>query len=75
MLKTLWRGWLFVAKKIGEVQSRIILTLVYFVVIGPFALMVRLFSDPLCLRRDPSWHRLAQDGQSAPSLSSARQQF
>ena len=27
MLKTLWRGWLFVAKKIGKVQSRIILTL------------------------------------------------
>ncbi len=75
MLKALWKGWLVVAKKIGQFQSRIILALVYFVVIAPFALGVRLFSDPLRLRGTPSWHWLPRDSQSTPSLDSARQQF
>ncbi len=75
MLKALWRGWLVVAKKIGEFQSRVILSLVYIVVIAPFALAVRLFSDPLGLRSAPSWHWLSRDSQSSPNLDSVRQQF
>ena len=75
MLKRLWRGWLFVARKIGYVQSQLILTLVYFVVIAPFALAVRFFSDPLCLRRSPSWRGLPPEGHSRPTLNSVRQQF
>jgi len=72
MLKTFWRGWLIVAKKIGYFQSGLILTLVYFIVIAPFALAVRLFSDPLRLRRDPFWHRVPPEGHA--SLDRARQQ-
>jgi hypothetical protein len=75
MVRALRRIWLVVAKKIGYVQSQLILTLIYFVVIAPFALAVRLFSDPLGLRGTPSWHRLPDDGRSAPSLSAIRQQF
>ena len=75
MLKTLWRGWLVVARAIGSVQSRIIMTVVYFVVIGPFALAVRLFSDPLSLKTAASWHWLPRGGATTPSLESVRQQF
>lgn len=75
MLKTLWRGWLVVARTIGAVQSRLILTLVYFVFMAPFALGVRLFSDPLGLRTGPSWHSPPSDRSSGPDLGSARQQF
>jgi hypothetical protein len=39
------------AQKIGKFQSRIVLTLVYFVVVWPFGLGVRLFADPLRIRR------------------------
>lgn len=75
MLRALWRGWLIVAKKIGHVQSQIILTLIYFVVLAPFALAVRLFSDPLGLRGAPSWRWLKGAAHSTSSLSSVRQQF
>ena len=51
MLRTLWSRWLVLARKIGQFQSRIILTLFYFVFVTPFALIARLFTDPLHLRR------------------------
>ena len=75
MFKTLWRGWLVVSRKIGYFQSQLLLALIYFVVIAPFALAVRLFSDPLRLRGAPSWRWLPREDLSASSLNSVRQQF
>ncbi len=74
MLQVFLRGWLVVARKIGYLQSRILLTLVYFFVIAPFALAVRLFSDPLRLRGAPSWCSIPRGDKSTPSLDSVRQQ-
>lgn len=50
MLHKLWSQWLTLARKIGQFQSRIILTLFYFIIVAPFGLAVRLFSDPLHTR-------------------------
>ncbi|MCB0246825.1 MAG: hypothetical protein KDI07_13685 [Anaerolineae bacterium] len=47
------------ARKIGKFQSRILLTFFYFVIVLPFGLAVRLFADPLHIRRhrpaDTAW--------------------
>ena len=51
MLRDLWNRWLVLAQKIGKFQSRIVLTMVYFVIVLPFGLGVRLFADPLRIRR------------------------
>lgn len=51
MLRQLWNRWLVLARKIGNFQSRILLTLFYFFVVTPFGLLVRGLSDPLHLRR------------------------
>ena len=51
MLRDLWNRWLVLAQKIGKFQSRIVLTVVYFVIVLPFGLGVRLFADPLRIRR------------------------
>lgn len=51
MLRKLWTHWLVLARKIGQFQSRIILTLFYFVFVTPFGIAVRLFADPLHVRR------------------------
>ncbi len=74
MIKALWGRWLLVAKKIAYVQSLFIMTVVYFVVLGPFALAIRFFSDPLGLRGAPSWQPVAR-GREPASLASIRQQF
>ncbi len=50
-LRRLWERWKVIAEKIGHFQARLILSLVYFVVVSPFALIVRISRDPLGLRR------------------------
>ncbi|HEY3098138.1 MAG TPA: hypothetical protein VGL14_04470 [Methylomirabilota bacterium] len=45
-----WKAWQRVAHWIGEKQATVVYTVLYFVVIGPIALVRRVFSDPLQLR-------------------------
>ncbi len=49
-IRSLWEWWKRVARKIGDFQARVILTIFYFIVLGPFALAVRLGSDPLAIK-------------------------
>ncbi len=49
-VKYVWSKWKVLAHKIGDFQARVMLSLFYFVLLGPFALAFRLFSDPLQLR-------------------------
>ena len=75
MLKQLWSRWKAIATTIGNFQSRLILTLFYFVVVTPFGLAVRFLSDPLCLkhRRGSTFWQAKE--LSEPTLDQARRQF
>jgi hypothetical protein len=63
-----WTRWTKVAHVVGNVQARILLTLFYFVIAPPFALVVKLLHDPLALRepREPGGARGA-GGARGPS--------
>jgi hypothetical protein len=65
-----WHRWQGVARRIGEWQGRVILTVLYFVLIGPLTLIVRA-KDPLGLHRPLTWQRC--QGRSA-DLTAARRQ-
>ena len=52
-LRRLWAGWLKIAHIIGTFQARVILSIFYFVVVPVFALLVKIFRDPLDLRTGP----------------------
>jgi hypothetical protein len=54
MLKRAWQAWKKIAHKIGNFQARILLTLFYAVLVLPFGIVVRLFSDPLRINRRPA---------------------
>jgi hypothetical protein len=73
-MKNLWKWWKRVARKIGDFQARIILTIFYFIILGPFALAVRLWSDPLAIKTSTTrgWHPKA-DGKGAPMEQAAKQ--
>lgn len=45
-----WRGWTGLTPHIGNFHARLLLTLVYFTWLVPFAVVVRAFSDPLDIR-------------------------
>jgi hypothetical protein len=62
MLRKIWDLWKTAAGVVARCQARFLLTLFYFLILTPFALAVRAFSDPLRLKGPPSsnWTNLAQ---------------
>jgi hypothetical protein len=72
VLRNLWRAWKVLATRIGHFQSRLILVTLYFVAVGPIAVIVRLVSDPLGVKgRGSSW----TERRRVTSLEAARRQF
>jgi hypothetical protein len=55
-LKKLWEVWKELAHKIANFQARVLLTLMYSILVLPFGLMVRWFSDSLhTKKRTVAW--------------------
>jgi hypothetical protein len=52
-LKRAWEAWKAFGKKIGNFQARVLLTVAYGIVVLPFGLAARLFSDPLQIKKRP----------------------
>lgn len=75
MLRKLWTRWKAFGQKIADFQARLILTLVYFIIVLPFGLFVRLLSDPLIVKdrrsRETMWVPKHVD---EPTLENARRQ-
>ena len=55
---SLWIRWKVFALKVGTFQFKIVLSLFYFLVMPPFAVIVKLFTEPLELKKSSSakWH-------------------
>ncbi len=75
-LSKVWRGWLFVAEKIGNFQGRVFFTVFYFVIAGPVALIYKAAADPLGMKRraDSYWHS-RDEAAGLRTLEAARQQY
>jgi hypothetical protein len=65
LARKLWEHWKRVARKIGDFQARALMTLFYFLILGPLALVLRWRSDPLGIKATtpPGWRdREAKEG-------------
>lgn len=67
------RALVVFSERFGSMLSRIFLTLLYFVVLGPFALLYRLVADPLRIRprSDGNWAAWQADNET---VAAARRQ-
>lgn len=72
--KFLWQRWHRLAEAIGNFQARVLLTGFYFLIVMPFALGVRLCSDPLRIKVQPSRSGWLPREPRGPSLEAARRQ-
>ena len=50
MLKKYWNKWKVIAEKIGNFNTRLILTLFYIIFVVPIGLIMKVFTDRLKLR-------------------------
>jgi hypothetical protein len=75
MLRRLWARWKVIARIIGNFQSRVLLSIFYFLILAPFGFGLRLFSDPLRLTRQHRSHWQHKESNTASILESARRQF
>lgn len=73
-LRALWKRWQVVAHAIGNFQARLLLSLLYFVLIPPFSLIVRTVMDPLQLRRARRATFWTATPPKTASLARAREQ-
>ena len=74
-IRLAWHRWVHFSARFGDYQSRVILTLLYFTVVLPFGLGVRLFSDPLNTHKAPAesaWHPWEM---SSKNIEEGRRQF
>lgn len=66
---SLWARWKVFARRVGNFQARVILTLFYFTIALPFGVIYRLVADPLAMKRVvPRWHPRPQPGTDLDAL-------
>jgi hypothetical protein len=75
LLKRAWEGWKSFGRKLGDFQARLILTIFYFIIVAPFSLLVRLFSDPLSLKPDTARGWIVRSETKQTELQRANEQF
>lgn len=62
----LWQKWKNFSRRMGSFQSRIILSLFFFIFVSPFALAVKTLSDPLRIKHPSSGtHWLSKEDTKA----------
>jgi len=69
-----WQEWRRIAARIGHFQSRLILSAIYFALVGPLALFFQLFADPLRLKRAGGGGFWLPREATAANLDEARRQ-
>ncbi len=74
-LRAAWQGWKRIAEKIGRFQAKLLWGLLYFVLVAPFALGVKVFSDPLRIKKRPSPSWWLEKPRQTLTLEDAHRQF
>jgi len=72
--RKIWEGWRSVARKIGNFQARVLLTVLYYVAVAPFALLLNWSGDPLSLNpKTPKGWRPRSTSSETEASRSTRQ--
>ena len=74
-LRALWETWKIVAHAIGKIQSRVVFSLLYIVLLGPVATVLRLVADPLRHRHPATSNWQERAAATDDPWVAARRQF
>lgn len=75
MFYTILDWWKRFGKRVGDIQARALLILFYFLLLGPFALIVRWVTDPLAVKGGTpgGWH--PKGNREGSAMERASRQF
>ena len=73
--KNLWAEWKEFSKRMGGFQSRMLLSFIFFTLITPFALIIKIFSDPLNLKNRTGETHWQERKDPSLSLEDYKRQF
>jgi len=75
-LRRIWEGWKKIARKIGDFNARVILTIFYLLLLMPFAILVKAFTDPLEIKKNAKkgW-QLREENPDITPMERAVKQF
>ena len=74
ILKKIWSKWKIIAHRIGVFQSRVILTIFYFILLLPVGIIFSLFKDGLNIKSEKKSTWLLKRKQSQ-TLEEMEEQF
>ena len=72
MLKRSWEKWKLIAEKIGNFQTNLIFSILYFLLVVPVSLVVNIFNDFLGVKKFPEWSDFEDNSET---LNKLRDQF
>lgn len=70
-----WETWKRFALEMGNYQGRVLMALFYFAIVTPFAVLLRIFSDPLNVRDVPDQSSWMPRSDGGTTIEQARRQF
>jgi hypothetical protein len=74
IFRAAWERWQIIGRINGDYIARFVANLFYFTILVPFAIGVKLFTDPLELRRTAASHWKERNPVGA-TIDEARSQF
>ncbi len=72
--RQLWEQWKRLARKIGDFQARVLMTIFYFLILGPVAMVLRWSSDPLAMKPSTPRGWRDSDAREGVAMEHARRQ-
>jgi hypothetical protein len=73
--RQLWERWKRIARKIGDFQARALMTVFYFLILGPVAMAIRWRSDPLAIKATSPRGWIDTDKKQGAPMEQSRRQF
>jgi hypothetical protein len=73
--RSAWAKWKDFSTRMGGFQSRVWLSFFFFTVVMPFALLVRLFSDPLAIKIREAQSYWVAKKEAKPEIEHYKRQF
>lgn len=72
MLKRTWEKWKLVAEKIGNFQTNLIFSILYYLLVVPISFVVNRFNDFLGINKFPGWSDIEDN---SGTLNKLKDQF